>query len=197
MDISFQIQALKSQLESINLQIDNIEIQNNNLMMSNPIGQQLFILSIQLLNAGIQAFNTGKIMYKKNENQKFYDQLRKISEQINSIINENNIDQMPKSTLMQQQINQKLLEDQMNSRIIIFQNATLRITTNIKAHNEMTMEALFKKYVSEVYGVTKKKITFFYDSNKIRREDTRTIKEVFNLIESPTIIAVETGILQK
>jgi len=198
MDTNFQIQSLKSQLESIKLQMDNIEMQNNNLMMSNPIGQQLFLLSMQLFNAGIQAFNTGKIMYKINDKQKFYEQLRKISEQINSLINENEIQQIPQPTLIQQQgLIPPTPINQMNTKIIIFQNSTIGITTNIRAVNELTMEELFKKYVNEVYGETKKKISFFYDSNKIRRDDKRKIKEVFNMNESPTIFAVETGFMPK
>ena len=198
MDTNFQIQSLKSQLESIKLQMDNIEIQNNSLQMSNPIGQQLFILSMQLLNAGIQAFNTGKIMYKANDNQKFYEQLRKISEQINSIIKENDMQPIPQSTLSQQQVfNFPLSTSQMNTTIIVFQNSSIGITTNIKAVNELTMGELFKKYVNEVYGETKKKISFFYDSKKISRDEKRKIKEILNLNEIPTILAVETGFMPK
>jgi len=197
MDTNFQIQSLKSQLESIKLQMDNIEMQNHSLQMSNPIGQQLFLLSMQLFNAGIQAFNTGKIMYKANDKQKFYDQLRKISEQINSIINENDIQQIPQTTLIQQQTFNPPLTNQMNTTIIVFQNSTIGITTNIKAVNELTMEELFKKYVNEVYGETKKKISFFYDSKKISRDEKRKIKEILNLNEIPTILAVETGFMPK
>ena len=197
MDTNFQIQSLKSQLESIKLQMDNIEMQNNSLQMSNPIGQQLFILSMQLFNAGIQAFNTGKIMYKANDNKKFYEQLRKISEQINSIIKESDIQQIPQTTLIQQQAFNPPLTNQMNTSIIVFQNSTIGITTNIKAVNELTMEELFKKYVKEVYGETKKKISFFYDSKKISRDEKRKIKEILNLNEIPTIFAVETGFMPK
>ena len=197
MDTNFQIQSLKSQLESIKLQMDNIEMQNHSLQMSNPIGQQLFLLSMQLFNAGIQAFNTGKIMYKANDKQKFYEQLRKISEQINSIINENDIHQIPQTTLIQQQTFNPPLTNQMNTTIIVFQNSTIGITTNIKAVNELTMEELFKKYVNEVYGETKKKIIFFYDSKKISRDEKRKIKEILNLNEIPTIFAVETGFMPK
>ena len=197
MDTNFQIQSLKSQLESIKLQMDNIGMQNHSLQMSNPIGQQLFLLSMQLFNAGIQAFNTGKIMYKANDKQKFYDQLRKISEQINSIINENDIQQIPQTTLIQQQTFNPPLTNQMNTTIIVFQNSTIGITTNIKAVNELTMEELFKKYVNEVYGETKKKISFFYDSKKISRDEKRKIKEILNLNEIPTILAVETGFMPK
>ena len=154
---------------------------------------------MQLFNAGIQAFNTGKIMYKANDKQKFHQQLRKISEQINSLINENDIymQQIPQPTLSQQQTFNPPPTNQMNTSIIVFQNSTIGITTNIKAVNELTMEELFKKYVNEVYGETKKKISFFYDSKKISRDEKRKIKEILNLNEIPTIFAVETGFMPK
>ena len=61
----------------------------------------------------------------------------------------------------------------------------------------MTMEELFKKCINEVYGETKKKISFFHDSKKINRDGKRKIKEVFNMNETPTIFAVETGFMPK
>ena len=87
--------------------------------------------------------------------------------------------------------------NQMNTNIIIFQNSTIGITTNKRAMNELTMEELVKKYVNEVYGEKKKKISFFYDSNKISLDDKRKIKEVFNMNETPTIFDVETGFMPK
>ncbi len=196
MDTNFQIQSLKSQLESIKLQMDNIEIQNNSLTMSNPIGQQLFLLSMQLFNTGIQAFNIGKIMYKINDQQKFYEQLRKILEQINSLINENNIRQMPQTALNQQQgFNVPLPINQTDTKIIRFKNSSLGMSTNIRAVNELTMEELFKRYINEVYGETKKKITFMYDSEPINMDDKRNIKEFFKSNDIPIIIVFETGFL--
>ena len=46
-----------------------------------------------MFNAAIQAFKTGKNMTMTNMD-KYFDQLRKISENINSIINENNLQKM-------------------------------------------------------------------------------------------------------
>ena len=89
MDTDFQIQSLKSQIESMKLQIGNIEIQNKSMMMSNLIGEQLFNLSIQFFNVGIQAFNIGKKLII-NDN-KYIEQLKLISQNINLFINENNM----------------------------------------------------------------------------------------------------------
>ena len=56
----------------------------------------------------------------------------------------------------------------------------------------ITMKELFKRYIREEYGITKKKISFVIDSKKIDREDTRKIEEIFNNLETPRIIAIET-----
>ena len=100
MSDDIQIQTLKSQIENMKLQIDNIEMQNQNMnqmmMGSSIIGEQLLNLSIQLLNAGIQTFNTSKILVMNID--KYIQQLKKVSEQINSIITDYegmNMMQMP------------------------------------------------------------------------------------------------------
>ena len=43
---------------------------------------------MQLINIGIQAFNLGKNMYKVKDTDRFYNQLKKLTDQINSLINE-------------------------------------------------------------------------------------------------------------
>ena len=97
MDAKMQIQSLKTQIENIKLQIDNIEIQYNNkyiglqagnLMTESLIGEQLFNLSIQLLNSGINSFNIGKKINLDYDN--YLNKLKQISQQINELIEENN-----------------------------------------------------------------------------------------------------------
>ena len=58
------------------------------MMNNNSISEQILNLSIQMFNAGIQAFNTGKNMNMMMNIQNSYNKLKKISEQINSIISE-------------------------------------------------------------------------------------------------------------
>ena len=195
MDYSFQISSLKSQLENMKLQMENIEMQNNSLMMSNPIGEQLFNLSIQLMNIGIQAFNIGKNMYKVNGADRFYNQLRKISDQINSLINEN--ENLKEQEILKQSLQQKIPQNQIRVKNIVFNNTTIRVKTNIQVPVNMTMENLFKQYVNQVYGNTQKKISYFYDSHKFTRNDKRTIEEVFGPISSPTILTLESGFMPK
>ena len=195
MDYIFQIQSLKSQLENMKLQMDNIEIQNKSLMMSNPIGEQLFNLSIQLINIGIQAFNIGKNMYKIKDTDRFYDHLRKISDQINSLISEKEEEKQQEMLLHEIQLESK--QNQIKIKNIIFNNTTIGIKTNIQAPVNLSMENLFKKYVNQVYGNTNKKISYFYDSNKIGRNDKRTVEEVFGPINSPIIITIESGFMPK
>ena len=197
MDTDFQIQSLKSQIESMKLQIGNIEIQNKSMMMSNLIGEQLFNLSIQLFNTGIQAFNIGKKIYKNANKELFYKQLGEISNQINSIIKENENEIQQKILSQQIIMNQQFQSNQFMTKNIIFNNATTGVQTNIKAPLNRTMQELFKQYVSEVYGITKKKITFFYDSNKLSRDDQRKIGDIFCSIESPNIIVIESGYMPK
>ena len=195
MDYSFQISSLKSQLENMKLQMENIEMQNNSLMMSNPIGEQLFNLSIQLMNIGIQAFNIGKNMYKVNGADRFYNQLRKISDQINSLINEN--ENLKEQEILKQSLQQKIPQNQIRVKNIVFNNTTIRVKTNIQVPVNMTMENLFKQYVNQVYGNTQKKISYFYDSHKFTRNDKRTIEEVFGPISAPTILTLESGFMPK
>ena len=195
MDYTFQILSIKSQLESMKLQMDNIEIQNKSMEMSNPIGEQLFNLSMQLINIGIQAFNLGKNMYKVKDTDRFYNQLKKLTDQINSLINEK--EEEKQQEMLLKEIQNKTVQNQIRIKNIIFNNTTIGLKTNIQTPINITMENLFKKYVNQVYGNTKKKISYFYDSKKIGREDKRTVEEVFGPNESPEIITVETGYMPK
>ena len=195
MDYTFQILSIKSQLESMKLQMDNIEIQNKSMEMSNPIGEQLFNLSMQLINIGIQAFNLGKNMYKAKDTDRFYNQLKKLTDQINSLINEK--EEEKKQEMLLKEIQNKTVQNQIRIKNIIFNNTTIGLKTNIQTPINISMENLFKKYVNQVYGNTNKKISYFYDSKKIGRDDKRTVEEVFGPIESPEIITVETGYMPK
>ena len=195
MDYTFQILSIKSQLESMKLQMDNIEIQNKSMEMSNPIGEQLFNLSMQLINIGIQAFNLGKNMYKAKDTDRFYNQLKKLTDQINSLINEK--EEEKKQEMLLKEIQNKTVQNQIRIKNIIFNNTTIGLKTKIQTPINISMENLFKKYVNQVYGNTNKKISYFYDSKKIGRDDKRTVEEVFGPIESPEIITVETGYMPK
>ena len=82
-------------------------MQIDNSMMTNPsiIGEQVLNISMQMFNAGIQAFNTEKNMNMMMMNlQNFYNQMKTISEQLNLILNENSMQPHPQQVIMQQQM---------------------------------------------------------------------------------------------
>ena len=84
-------------------------------------GEQLLNLSIQILNKGIQAFNTGKnhiILSIDNS----YKQLKNISNMINSILDEYNNNQM-KIQIMQNQMMQQAM---MNQQMLMQQQMNLK-----------------------------------------------------------------------
>ena len=218
MDSNIQIQTLKSQIENMKLQIDNISMQNNNMLMKNaPTSSQLINLSMQMLNTGIQTFNIGKTMMIDMNMDNFYEQLKKVSEQINTMINEYKIQQqmmlqqqmmiqqqimlqqqmaMQNQMMMQQQIkeNQNQLNDNGKSEYISItfshphkENLALTFKSEIKVK-----EAL-NKYIERIYGYPNDKIDFFYNAKKIDRNELRTIGEFFNYFPDVWIQVLEPG----
>ena len=196
MEASFQIQTLKSQIENMKLQIDNIQMQSNNMFMmnNNPICEQILNLSIQLLNAGIQAFNTGKNMYMMMNIQKFYEELRKISDQINLIINTNNMLQMQQPIMLQQPIQQQQLENSKKDyKNIVFENARCpngKFKTNIVAKFGTTVKEVLDQYMLRVYGTTNKNLVFISLAEQINRNDEkRVIEDYFKQATNPVQVS--------
>ena len=200
MDTNIQIQSIKSQIENIKLQIDNIEMQNNNmLMMNNSISEQILNLSIQMFNAGIQAFNTGKNMNMMMNMQNSYDKLKKISEQINSIISEyDNINmQLMQQQMMMQQMQQQfqaqhqILQPQINNKKfkynVIFKTPSGK-TDNFAVDFDITVEELLNKYINEYYGPVKGRLFFLYMASEIKRNEKRTVENFFKTFYNPQII---------
>ena len=167
METNNQIQLLKSQIMNIKSGLDNISLQNNNMLIMNNIqvGELLLNLSIQILNTGIQAFNIGKNI-SMNYN-KYFDQLKLISQQINSLINENNlIQQKQMRQLQQMMIPPIMIQQNQNEQ---FQNSSQDVTNKefvekinvlfeesrgikilIPADPNMTLENLFNIYESKI-----------------------------------------------
>ena len=187
MDSNIQIQTLKSQIENMKLQIDNISMQNNNMLMKNaPISSQLINLSIQMLNTGIQTFNIGKTMMIDMNMDNFYEQLKKVSEQINTMINEYKIQQqmmLQQQMMIQQQImlqqqmtmqnqvmmmqqqikeNQNQLNDNGKSEYISikFTHPHKEILT-LTFKREIKVKEALNKYFERIYGYPNDKIDFF------------------------------------
>ena len=104
-------------IENMKLQIDNIEKQNNSMMMgmNDSISEQLFNLGLQIFNVGIQTITTGKNINCSNYSEKFITQIKKIKEQINSIIKDYNMQQqmMQQQMMQQQMMQQQMMQQQM------------------------------------------------------------------------------------
>ena len=159
MDIKNQIQLINTQIMNIKLGIDKIDMQTNNLFMINYnlISEQLLNISIQMLNMGIQTFNIGKNI-SMNYNI-YFEKLKLISEQINSIINENNIiqqQQMMQQQWMMMQNNLPMNIQPLNIQqskpdiyYIIF-SIPERNRITIHAQNEMTVQELINKFINKI-----------------------------------------------
>ena len=189
MDIHTQIQTLKSHIDNMQVQMNNIQIQSYNLLLmnTNQIGEQLLNLSIQLLNDGIQAFNIGKSMITMT-NIDFWVQLQNISNQINSIINENNMKQIQNKMLFQQQmmfqqqmeVQQQMLNEHKRMANITFENARKQkgvICTTL----ETKIKDVLNQYIDKYYGQTNIKLVFIFNANKIDRNEQKNIEQFFGV----------------
>ena len=204
MDTNIQIQSIKSQIENIKLQIDNIEMQSNNMLMmnNNSISEQILNISIQMLNAGIQAFNTGKNMNLMMNMQTFYNKLKKISEQINSIIieydNMNQMQLMQQQMMMQQMQQQMMMQQQIPAQQQIIHskyNVTFNAVTGKKhfliVDYDITVEELLIKYINkyhEYYEPFKVKgLVFLFNASRIKENEQKTVEDYFKPIVNPII----------
>ena len=199
MDSNIQIQTLKSQIEYMKLQIDNISMQNNNMFMMNaPIGGQLINLSMQMLNTGIQTFNIGKTMMMNMNMDNYYEQLKKVSEQINSMINEYDMQQqqmimqqqmmMQQAMMMQQQMNN---ESQIEKINITFKNIRGMRTVIIAKYGTQVKDVL-KQYIEKNYGFqNNKKLIFVYNAKRINENEVEVVEEYFSIYPNPTITVNE------
>ncbi len=136
-------------------------------MNNDQIGEQLINLSIQILNTGIQTFNIGKNIFI-NYN-KYIDQLKLISQQINILINENN-NMIQQQQMMQQQMMipppmmmQPILNEQNNNfgkeperySVIFKPLFDSLLIINILAYEGMSIKELLDKYINSIKGKLK------------------------------------------
>ena len=186
MDSNIQIETLKSQIENMKLQIDNISMQNNNMFMMNaPIGGQLINLSMQMLNTGIQTYNIGKSIMLNMNMDNYYEQLKKVSEQINTMLNEYNMQQqmiMQQQMMMQQQIqqnqNQANEDDEPEQVNLEFDNYRGKPSIMKFKYGTKVYEAL-NQYIEKTYGYQNIKISFTYNSRYIDRNEPKTVEKFF------------------
>ena len=199
MDISLQIQGIKTQLDNMKLQVDNIEMLNNNPMMKNTIGDQLLNLSLQILNTGIQIFNSGKI-FSLNSN-KYFEKLKEISNQINNVINSYNMDKMQQQMMQQQMMQQQMMQQQMMQQQMMQQQMmqqqnidSFKINVSFKGNFQsfslavkpnMTIKELcdkFKEKITINYNSLKNKQFFLlYHAIIIDTNSIKTVKDYFRM----------------
>ncbi len=213
MDSNFQIQNIKFMIENMKLQIDNIEKQNNSMMMgmNDSISEQLFNLGLQIFNVGIQTITTGKNINCSNYSEKFITQIKKIKEQINSIIKDYNMQQqIMQQQMMQQQMEaqmmqQQLLAEQEAQNMNILNNMdTLNIIkktfifrktngskTTIKQNIEATVEHLLNIFINQFYPMSNKKLRFLNNGKIIKNNEQRKIKDYFNVDDNIIILVIE------
>ena len=198
MDTSIQIQSIKTQIENMNLQINNIELQNNNMLMMNnySIKEQILNLSIQMFNTGIQAFNTGKNINVMMNMQNSYDKLKKISEQISSIISEYDdmnmllMQQQMMMQQMQQQIEaqQQLMKPQIKEKYNMIFKTTKGKVNNLIVDFDITVGELINRYINNYYGPVKGGLIFLFNGKRIKMNEQRTVKDFFGMVKNPNII---------
>ena len=198
MDANIQIQGIKSQIDNMKLQIENIEMQNNNMMnqmMMNPIGDQLSILSIQLLNTGIQTFNFGKSQLINCD--KYFEQLKKVSDQINNLINIYNTEKQQQQMIQQQMMQQQMMQQQMMQQQMMAQQQminpikiffsfqtplgyiymTVDSYITIKELNDKFREKL--KNLQNKYKYKYKDYYLIYNAKKIDKNSQMTVMDYF------------------
>ena len=204
MDISLQIQGIKTFIDNMKLQVENIEIQNNNNamnpLMMNQIGDQLLNLSVQMLDNGIQYFNNFKYL-SMNINQ-YIEKLKVISQQINTILASQQMmnQMMQQQMLLQQQMMQPQMMEPMQMQLnnnrrkktIFFQDTRGR-QTNIIVDEDITIKELIDKYMNRVYGYENKDLKFIFNGKRFDRNSQTTLRELFgiHLYANPKIIVNE------
>ena len=128
------------------------------------------------------------------DNKKYYEPLKNISKQINSIIND--MEQMIQNQIMQQQMMmqqqqmmqhqqieaQKQLMNQFNNNFkkinVIFKSST-RKSIHISVKYGTTVKELFDEYMKRVFGFPKENIIFLYDALTINRYEITTVEKFF------------------
>ena len=212
MDINLQIKGIKSTIDNMKLQIENIEIQNNNpmfQMMMNPVGDQLLNLSIQMLNSGFQLFNYAINLTMNGS--KFFMQLQKISEQINSEINSFNIKNMNQQMIQQQMLQQQMMQQQMMQQqilnqqmmqpqiehnqngfgkklnVIFLQGQFGNKRINLIVGKEITIKQLLDKYMDEVYGYENEEIVFVCNAKIIERNNNSKVLDYIKIFSGTTL----------
>ena len=185
------IQSIKSQIDIIKLRIDSIEeSQNDNNVETNKIGEQLVILSLQLIDAGIQSFNSGiqlitNLVYPED----LYISLTVFEKQLKDIMNQ------PHFIMEQMQRRQMMMEhkeyEEKYFKVFKFQR-TDGYSCIIKQRIGSTIKDLLNSYKNEIryFEANDREFTFLHNANRIKKDDERKIEDVFQSNNQINIVVV-------
>ena len=184
------IQSIKSQIDNIKLQLSNIELQYNNMNGINK-SEQLLNLSIQILNTGIQTFNLGK-NHTMPSIDNYYNQLKNISNIINSLLDEyNNIqmmNQQMQQMMMYQQMQPEIFPNPMKTKkmnISFIESSGLRL--NFVIDYGTKIKDVLDKFSQRV-GIPKFNFYFICNRERLKYDDERKIEDYF--IDGTRIAAI-------
>ena len=173
------IQSIKSQIDIIKLRIDSIEeSQNDNNVETNKIGEQLVILSLQLIDAGIQSFNSGRQSINLVYPEDLYISLAVFERQLKDIMNQ------PHFIMEQMQRRQMMLQyeefEKTHNKTFIFRRVD-GYTCKIKQKKGTTVKDLLNTYINQIPEPpsSDRELIFLFNATRIRTNDQRKIEDVF------------------
>ena len=187
-DTPSTIEGIKMNIYTMLSKIENIEIKSKDIMFPIcQIGEELLDLSMKMLNTGIQIFNFGSNL---SSIANYFNEFKKISEEINFLINKYNQPtiMMQQQMLLQQQMmmKQQMMMQQIPSepkkpKINAVFRDTRGKTTNIVVESDITIEELYNIYVDRapLYGHDKKDLHFIMNGRTLGRNDKTKIKDYF------------------
>ena len=184
------IQSIKSQIDIIKLRIDSIEeSQNDNNVETNKIGEQLVILSLQLIDAGIQSFNSGRQSINLVYPEDLYISLTVFEKQLKDIMNQ------PHCIMELLQRRQMMMEhkeyEEKYFKVFKFQR-TDGYSCIIKQQIGSTIKDLLNSYKNEIryFEANGREFTFLHNANRIKKDDERKIEDVFQSNNQINIVVV-------
>ena len=133
------------------------------------------------MNTGIQTFNYGKNMMMMNMNsmEYFYEELKKVSEQINLVINEYNNYKQQNMILMQQNL---MMQQQCEPKIkfvnLRFDHSSGKKSVIAVKYGTTVKEALNLYFIKE-FGNPVDKIIFYYNGSLINKNEPSFVEIFF------------------
>ena len=137
------------------------------------------------------------IIQKNKEN--FYEQLKKISERINSMISFDIQQKIMQQQIMQQQmIQQPMMQSQIIQQPMIqpeYITVSFKLingnTINITVNTRSTVEELLKKFIAKDSEFQNGRINFIFNGEKINMNEKKTVIDFFKYNYNPKIMVMD------